>query len=114
MQTDTRCSSTGCRDTFSLDTLQAIHDGYLANRPVSTGLDAARPVAWRLTDGERPIDPPQPQQPPLTPPQPGERPPSPPPHKAPPEQPAPAPPPATPEKPEPSEPLPSDGKWAAS
>jgi hypothetical protein len=59
-----------------------------------------------LADGERPIDPPGPQQPPLKPPKPGERPPSPPPHKAPPEQPPSTPPPGTPDKPEPPKPPP--------
>lgn len=104
MRSDTRCSASDGEATFSLATLQALHDEYgYGGDPqwlAGTYLDG------HLADGERPLEPPSPQQPPLKPPKPGERPPSPPPHKAPPEQPPPTPPPGTPDKPEPPKPAP--------
>lgn len=89
------------RNTYSLDTLRVIHDEYGGNTPV-----VVEPSAdWcPVLGGERPMNPPRPEQPPMTPPKPDERPSSPPPHKAPPEQTPASPPPETPQVPDPPSP----------
>ncbi len=93
---------TASKDTFDLETLEALEEAESGWHPAF--MDTA---VGTTTAGEKPMQPPKPENPPIEPPKPAEPPQTPPPHKAPPAQPTTTPPPEVPAPDTPTRPDPS-------